>query len=55
MRRSALVVVAAALCLTVGLMAGCDSLTGKTKEADRPINPSQVKDFAELYGQNCSE
>jgi cytochrome c oxidase cbb3-type subunit III len=54
MTRPALVVVVAALCLTAGLMAGCDSLPGKPQEADRPINPSQVKDFAALYGQNCS-
>jgi len=54
MTRQRLVVVVVALCLTVGLVAGCDSLPGKPKEADRPINPSQVKDFAALYGQNCS-
>ena len=27
---------------------------GKPKESDRPIRPSQVKDFAALYGENCS-
>jgi mono/diheme cytochrome c family protein len=53
MRRRGLVVMVALLGLTMSL-AGCDSLPGKPKESDRPINPSQVKDFATLYGQNCS-
>lgn len=46
--------VVAAVSLMVVLMAGCDSLPGKPKESDRPINPAQVKDFADLYGENCS-
>ena len=33
---------------------GCDALPGKPQEADRPLRPSQVKDFAQLYGDNCS-
>jgi cytochrome c oxidase cbb3-type subunit III len=45
-------VVAAALVLS--LLAGCDRLPGKPKESERPINPSQVKSFAALYGQNCA-
>jgi cytochrome c oxidase cbb3-type subunit 3 len=53
-RAAAFEVAVAALCLTAALIAGCDSLPGKPKEADRPLNPSQVKDFAALYGQNCS-
>lgn len=36
------------------LIAGCDSLPGKPTEADRPINPADVKTFASLYGQNCA-
>jgi cytochrome c oxidase cbb3-type subunit 3 len=36
------------------LIAGCDSLPGKPKESDRPINPSQIKDFTVLYNGNCS-
>jgi cytochrome c oxidase cbb3-type subunit III len=40
--------------LAISLLAGCDSLPGKPKESDRPINPSQVKSFAALYGENCA-
>ncbi len=40
--------------LAISLVAGCDSLPGKPKESDRPINPSQVKSFAALYGENCA-
>lgn len=36
------------------LLVGCDSLPGKPQEAARPLRPSQVKDFAQLYGENCS-
>ena len=43
-----------AFSLTAVLIAGCDSLPGKPKESDRPINPTQVKDFAVLYRENCS-
>lgn len=35
-------------------IAGCDALPGKPQEADRPLRPSQVKDFAQLYSDNCS-
>ena len=42
------------LCVIAALIAGCDQLPGKPKESDRPLNPSQVKDFAALYGENCS-
>lgn len=45
--------VAAVVALMI-LLAGCDSLPGKPTESDRPINPSQVKSFAALYGQNCA-
>ena len=43
-----------AVVLVMALLAGCDSLPGKPKESDRPINPSQVKTFAALYGENCA-
>lgn len=36
------------------LLAACDSLPGKPTEADRPLRPAEVTDFATLYGQNCS-
>lgn len=33
---------------------GCDSLPGRPREADRPLRPSEVTDFARLWGENCS-
>jgi cytochrome c oxidase cbb3-type subunit 3 len=46
--------VAARLCLLAVLVAGCDTLPGRPREADKPLRPSQVKDFAQLYSENCS-
>jgi cytochrome c oxidase cbb3-type subunit 3 len=40
--------------LTAALLAGCDSLPGKPTQADLPIRPSDVSDFATLYGENCA-
>jgi cytochrome c oxidase cbb3-type subunit III len=40
--------------LILTLIAGCDSLPGKPQESDLPLSPSQVKDFAALYSQNCA-
>lgn len=34
--------------------AACDALPGKPTEADRPLRPEQVVDFATLYGENCA-
>ena len=46
---------AAALCLALALaLAACDALPGKPTEAERPLRPEQVLDFATLYGDNCS-
>jgi len=42
------------LLVMTALLAACDSLPGKPTEADRPLRPGQVVDFATLYGQNCS-
>ena len=39
-----------ALCL----LAACDALPGKPTEADRPLRPAQVVDFATLYNENCA-
>jgi len=36
------------------LLVGCDALPGRPTEADRPLRPAQVTDFARLYGDNCS-
>jgi len=33
---------------------GCDSLPGRPRPSQRPIQPSQVTSFAVLYRQNCS-
>jgi len=36
------------------LFAGCDSLPGRPTQADLPLRPSDVTDFAALYGENCA-
>jgi cytochrome c oxidase cbb3-type subunit 3 len=36
------------------LLAGCDWLPGRPEEADRPLRPSEVRDFARLWGENCA-
>jgi mono/diheme cytochrome c family protein len=36
------------------VMAGCDSLPGRPTLADLPLRPSDVTQFATLYGQNCA-
>lgn len=46
--------IVATLCFLSAFATGCDKLPGKPQEADRPLRPSEVKDFAQLYGQNCS-
>ncbi len=33
---------------------GCDRLPGRPDEADRYQRPAEVRDFASLYGSNCS-
>lgn len=35
------------------LIAGCDSLPGRPTQADLPLRPSNVTDFATLYAENC--
>ena len=48
-------ILACSYAVLVGVsLAGCDALPGRPTEADRPLRPSQVKDFAQLYSQNCS-
>jgi mono/diheme cytochrome c family protein len=49
MRRRAITV-----CVLVALAAACDQLPGRPRRADRPIRPSDVMDFATLYGENCT-
>ncbi|MGA7872184.1 MAG: c-type cytochrome [Candidatus Binatus sp.] len=36
------------------LLTGCDSLPGRPTKADLPVRPSDVADFAKLYGENCA-
>lgn len=45
--------------LTSGLLAailvgGCDSLPGRPTQADLPLRPTNVTDFATLYGESCA-
>ena len=40
--------------LTAILLAGCDSLPGRPTQADLPLRPTNVTDFATLYGENCA-
>lgn len=50
-RRFARAIAAAAALL---LSAGCDALPGKPVPDERYVRPDAVKDFASLYGENCS-
>lgn len=43
----------AAVCLVLALVSGCDRL-GKPTEADRPVPPRDVLEFADLYKTNCA-
>jgi cytochrome c oxidase cbb3-type subunit 3 len=36
------------------LVTGCDSIPGRPTQADLPLRPSEVTDFAALYGENCA-
>ena len=36
------------------MLAGCDSLPGRPTQADLPLRPTNVTDFATLYGENCA-
>ena len=40
-------------CLTLPLSA-CDSLPGRPTQAELPLRPSDVSDFATLYNENCA-
>jgi cytochrome c oxidase cbb3-type subunit 3 len=44
----------ASVSLGAMLLAGCDSLPGRPTQADLPLRPSAVTDFATLYGENCA-
>lgn len=36
------------------MLAGCDSFPGRPTQAELPLRPSAVTDFATLYGENCA-
>jgi mono/diheme cytochrome c family protein len=40
--------------VAVVLLAGCDRLPGRPLEADRPLRPRDVRDFARLWRENCA-
>jgi mono/diheme cytochrome c family protein len=40
--------------VAAAMVAGCDRLPGRPRLEDRPILPSEVRAFDDLYGQNCS-
>ena len=46
--------VIAAMAVAMLALVGCDAMPGRPRPADRPTLPSQVMDFAELYGQACA-
>src|SRR5262249_7547325 len=44
----------AVLLLAATLLAACDRLPGRPREADRPLRPHDVMSFEQLYGENCA-
>src|SRR5215510_395461 len=38
----------------LSLMLGCERIPGKPTEAQRPLLPSQVSNFDEIYGHSCA-
>jgi mono/diheme cytochrome c family protein len=46
--------VRAAVVVAVALLAACDRLPGRPLEADRPVRPRDVRDFAQLWSENCA-
>jgi cytochrome c oxidase cbb3-type subunit 3/ubiquinol-cytochrome c reductase cytochrome c subunit len=42
------------LTVLVAFALGCDRLPGRPEESDRYRRPSEILDFASLYGSNCS-
>ena len=54
MRIRPYVTAAGVVLMTTLLLVGCDSLPGRPREADRPILPSELRDFGILYARHCS-
>ncbi|MGC2443024.1 cytochrome c [Candidatus Binatus sp.] len=40
--------------ITAITLAGCDSFPGRPTQAELPLRPTKVTDFATLYGENCA-
>jgi len=40
--------------MTATLLTGCDSFPGRPTQADLPLRPTNVTNFATLYGENCA-
>src|SRR5262245_53004088 len=40
--------------LVLLLLLGCERLPGRPQTADRPLRPRDVRDFAQLWGENCA-
>jgi len=40
--------------LVLLLLLGCEHLPGRPQTADRPLRPRDVRDFAQLWGENCA-
>ncbi len=41
-------------CVLLALPVGCDRLPGRPRPESRPLRPSEVTDFAALYGRHCA-
>jgi cytochrome c oxidase cbb3-type subunit 3/ubiquinol-cytochrome c reductase cytochrome c subunit len=40
--------------MLAAMLGGCDSMPGRPTEAEMPLRPSAITDFAQLYGENCA-
>jgi cytochrome c oxidase cbb3-type subunit III len=40
--------------MTAIMLVGCNSFPGRPTQAELPLRPSNVTDFATLYGENCA-
>lgn len=54
MKRRVSAMIVASVALAAFVLAGCDAMPGRPRQADHPVLPSQVMVFSALYGQNCA-
>jgi mono/diheme cytochrome c family protein len=40
--------------IALAYMTGCGPLPGVPKPSDEPVAPQEIKDFAQLFGENCA-